>query len=56
MAPRKRTIPKPVKTGSWDYWIGNERGIAKCLCCARIDITMLSCEFGHILAESCGGR
>jgi 5-methylcytosine-specific restriction endonuclease McrA len=53
---RKKPIPATIKRLVWNTHIGEERGRAKCLCCKLTDITQLSFNCGHIVAESNGGE
>lgn len=53
---RKATIPKTLKSRVWTFYIGNNIGQTKCLCCNNFDILQMNFECGHVLAESCGGE
>lgn len=53
---KKKHIPSTMKRLVWNTHIGEEIGKAKCLCCKITDITQLSFNCGHIIAESNGGE
>lgn len=53
---RKKPIPATIKRLVWNTHIGEEIGKSKCLCCKITDITQLSFNCGHIIAESNGGE
>lgn len=53
---KKKSIPAVVKRLVWNNWIGEEIGKSKCLCCKITDITQLSFNCGHIIAEKNGGE
>jgi len=52
---RKTPILATMRRLVWDANIGEEVGKAKCLCCKTTDITQLSFNCGHIIAEANGG-
>ncbi len=52
---KKKTISSTIKKLVWNTNIGEEIGKSKCLCCKSTDITQLSFNCGHIIAESNGG-
>jgi len=52
---RKATISKVMRANVWDFYIGEEKGIAKCLCCDRSEITQFQFECGHVISEYNGG-
>lgn len=52
---KKKPIPATIKRLVWNTHIGEEIGKSKCLCCKITDITQLSFNCGHIVAESNGG-
>jgi 5-methylcytosine-specific restriction endonuclease McrA len=52
---RKTPILATIKRMVWNANIGEELGKAKCLCCKTTDITQLSFNCGHIIAEASGG-
>jgi len=52
---RKTPILATIKRMVWNVNIGEEVGKAKCLCCKTTDITQLSFNCGHIIAEANGG-
>ena len=53
---KKKPISSTIKRLVWNSHIGEEIGKAKCLCCKITDITQLSFNCGHIIAESNGGE
>jgi 5-methylcytosine-specific restriction endonuclease McrA len=53
---KKKPIPATIKRLVWNTHIGEEFGRSKCLCCKITDITQLSFNCGHIIAESNGGE
>jgi hypothetical protein len=53
---KKKPIPATIKRLVWNTHIGEEIGKAKCLCCKITDITQLSFNCGHIIAEYNGGQ
>jgi len=52
---KKDTIPTSRKTETWNAYIGEEIGKAKCLCCGIREITSRDFSAGHVLSESDGG-
>ena len=52
---KKKAISSTIKKLVWNTNIGEEIGKSKCLCCKSTDITQLSFNCGHIIAESNGG-
>lgn len=40
----------------WDYWVGEDIGKTKCLCCNQIDITQMTFVCGHIISVHKGGN
>ena len=52
---KKKSISSTIKKLVWNTNIGEDIGKAKCLCCKSTDITQLSFNCGHIIAESNGG-
>ena len=53
---KKKRISATLKRLVWNYWIGEEIGKSKCLCCKITYITAFSFNCGHIIAESKGGE
>jgi 5-methylcytosine-specific restriction endonuclease McrA len=53
---KKKPIPSTVKKLVWNTNIGEEIGKTKCLCCKSTDITQMSFNCGHIIAEANGGN
>jgi 5-methylcytosine-specific restriction endonuclease McrA len=53
---RKKNIPATIRRLTWNKYIGEEIGKAKCLCCNVTDITQLSFHCGHVIAEKFGGE
>jgi len=52
---KKKPISATMKKLVWNTNIGEEIGKSKCLCCKSTDITQLSFNSGHIIAEANGG-
>ena len=53
---RKQSISATIKRLVWNTHIGEEIGKTKCLCCKVTDITQLSFNCGHIIAEANNGK
>lgn len=53
---KKKSISAAVKKLVWNTNIGEDIGKSKCLCCKSTDITQLSFNCGHIIAEANGGE
>lgn len=53
---KKKAIPSAIKKLVWNTHIGEDFGKSKCLCCKTTDITQLSFNCGHIIAEANGGE
>jgi len=53
---KKQAISATIKRLVWNKYIGEEIGKSKCTCCFTTDITQLSFNCGHIIAESNGGE
>ena len=53
---KKKAIPAAIKKLVWNTHIGEDVGKAKCLCCKTTDITQMSFNCGHIIAEANGGE
>lgn len=53
---KKKTIPAAIKKLVWNTYIGEDIGKAKCICCKTTDITQMSFNCGHIIAEANGGE
>ena len=53
--PKKKNISAAVKKLVWNTNIGEDIGKSKCMCCESTDITQLSFNCGHIVAEAKGG-
>ena len=53
---KKKSISATMKRLVWNTHIGEEIGKAKCLCCKVSDITQLSFNCGHIIAEANNGE
>jgi hypothetical protein len=51
----KKKISAAVKRLVWNTNIGEDIGKSKCMCCESTDITQLSFNCGHIVAEAKGG-
>lgn len=52
---KKKNIPKAMKRLVWDTYIGEEIGLAKCLCCQHANIRQIEFHCGHVVAEANGG-
>lgn len=52
---KKKAISATIKRLVWNTNIGEDIGKAKCLCCKATDITQMSFNCGHIVAEANGG-
>jgi hypothetical protein len=52
---RKRTIPASLKMKVWNYYIGEEIGKTKCMCCREREIIQGHFEAGHVVSERVGG-
>jgi len=52
---KKKPISATIKRLVWNTNIGEDIGKSKCLCCNSTDITQLSFNCGHIIAEANGG-
>lgn len=53
---RKKNISSTIKRLVWNTHIGEDIGKTKCLCCKTTDITQISFNCGHIIAEANGGE
>lgn len=53
---KKRSISATVKRLVWNINIGETIGKSKCMCCLCTDITQMSFNCGHIIAEVNGGE
>ena len=53
---KKKTISSTIKKLVWNINIGETIGKAKCMCCNSTDITQMSFNCGHIIAEANGGN
>jgi len=53
---RKKTISATIKKLVWNTNIGEDIGKSKCLCCKSTDITQMSFNCGHVIAEANGGE
>ena len=53
---KKKSISATIKKLVWNTNIGEDIGKSKCLCCKSTDITQLSFNCGHIIAEANGGN
>ena len=54
--PKKKTIPKVLKDSVWITYIGKDVGVTLCPCCNTHEITQLSFDCGHVIAEALGGK
>lgn len=53
---RKKTISATIKKLVWNTNIGEDIGKSKCVCCKSTDITQMSFNCGHVIAEANGGE
>jgi 5-methylcytosine-specific restriction endonuclease McrA len=53
---KKKPISSTIKRLVWNTNIGEQIGKAKCMCCNVTDMTQMSFNCGHIIAESNGGE
>ena len=53
---KKKAISSTIKKLVWNVNIGEEIGKTKCVCCKSTDITQMSFNCGHIVAEAKGGK
>jgi hypothetical protein len=53
---KKKPISATIKRLVWNTHIGEEVGKSKCMCCKVTDITQMSFNCGHIIAEANGGE
>lgn len=53
---KKKSIPATIKRLVWNSNIGEQIGKTKCMCCNVTDITQMSFNCGHIIAETNGGK
>jgi 5-methylcytosine-specific restriction endonuclease McrA len=53
---RKKPISATIKRLVWNTNIGEDIGKSKCVCCKSTDITQMSFNCGHIVAEANGGN
>jgi hypothetical protein len=52
---RKKPIPAALRRAVWNTWIGEQRGVAKCMCCNMHTISQMNFHCGHVKAEAMGG-
>jgi hypothetical protein len=52
---KKKTISSTIKKLVWNTNVGEDIGKTKCMCCKSTDITQMSFNCGHIIAEVNGG-
>lgn len=53
---KKKTISSTIKKLVWNTNIGEEIGKSKCYCCKSTDITQISFNCGHVIAEANQGE
>ena len=53
---KKKKIPKKIKNDAWDFHVGKNVAIAKCLCCKTKEINAKDFVAGHIMSEYNGGE
>ena len=51
----RKSIPKTVKSDTWNKYIGREKGIGKCECCSN-EIDSKNFECGHVKSVKDGGE
>jgi hypothetical protein len=51
----KRAIPKKLKIDVWNYYVSEEIGKTKCMCCQSSEIIQGHFEAGHVISERDGG-
>ena len=56
MKKKKKPISATVKRLVWNINIGEDIGKAKCMCCKTTEITQMSFNCGHVLAEANDGE
>lgn len=49
------SINKSLRNSVWIKYIGQEVGIAKCLCCGLQEINQANFECGHVISRATGG-
>ena len=52
----KQYIPHILKRLVWNFWVGEDIGTTKCLCCNLTKISQMSFVCGHVIAEINGGE
>jgi len=52
---KKKAISATIKKLVWNTNIGEDIGKSKCMCCKSTDITQMSFNCGHVIAEANGG-
>jgi hypothetical protein len=55
MTDQRENLNKKIKTDCWDYWIGKDVAIAKCMCCELSDMRIIDFDCGHVLSKANGG-
>lgn len=55
---KKKSIPKKVRVGVWNEYIGKDKGTSKCLCCNDTEIQQSDSnwESSHVISEFNGGN
>lgn len=53
---KKKLIPHTLRRWVWNYWIGEDIGSSKCLCCKITKISQMNFQCGHIISEYNGGE
>lgn len=54
--PKRKTIPKSIKSVVWDTYVGVEIGQTLCLCCKHVKISQHNFECGHVVSDANGGE
>ena len=53
--PKRKSIPKKLRTQVWNTYIGQRIGVAPCWCCKVTEISQSYFECGRVIACSKGG-
>jgi hypothetical protein len=55
LAINKITIPKKIKMDVWNFYIGEELGVALCLCCSKEQIKSSHFYCKYVISKHNGG-